>query len=144
MMVIVVGVDGSEHAARAVEWSAKYAKLLDAEVVVVHAIDIPVYAGVGFGSAYIPMPAMTEAQRAELHEHVTEHWCTALTRDGVPFRVVCVDGYAANVIMEVAKKENADLVVTGRRGQGGFAELVLGSTSHQLAHHLARPLVIVP
>ena len=31
-----------------------------------------------------------------------------------------------------------------RRGRGGFAELLLGSTSHQLTHHVDRPLVIVP
>ena len=46
--------------------------------------------------------------------------------------------------MQAAKTEKADLVVTGKRGRGGFAELILGSTSHVLSHHLDRPLVIVP
>ena len=41
-------------------------------------------------------------------------------------------------------RRDADLVVTGKRGRGGFAELLLGSTSHVLSHHLDRPLVIVP
>ena len=46
--------------------------------------------------------------------------------------------------MKTADDESADLVVTGRRGRGGFAELVLGSTSYSLVHHLNRPLTIVP
>jgi nucleotide-binding universal stress UspA family protein len=46
--------------------------------------------------------------------------------------------------MQAARSEGAELVVTGRHGRGGFAELVLGSTSHELSHHLDRPLVIVP
>jgi nucleotide-binding universal stress UspA family protein len=46
--------------------------------------------------------------------------------------------------MEFARKANADLIVTGRRGRGGFTELLLGSTSHALTHHADRPLVIVP
>ena len=62
----------------------------------------------------------------------------------MPFRVVLKDSDPALAIMQAAKSEDADLVVTGRRGRGGFAELVLGSTSHVLTHHLDRPLVIVP
>lgn len=144
MTAIVVGIDGSDHAARALDWCARYAKILDAEVVVVHAIDIPIYAGAGLGTAYIPIPPMTDSQRAELHDHVSQNWCAPLTKNGVSFRVVCVDGNPADVVMQVARNENAELVVTGRRGRGGFAELLLGSTSHQLSHHLDRPLVIVP
>ena len=49
----------------------------------------------------------------------------------------------ANVIIEAAHREHADLVVTGNRGLNGFKEMLLGSTSHHLAHHLARPLVII-
>jgi nucleotide-binding universal stress UspA family protein len=62
----------------------------------------------------------------------------------IPFRTVVLDGTPASAIIALADKEEADLVVTGRRGRGGFAELLLGSTSHQLSLHLNRPLVIVP
>jgi nucleotide-binding universal stress UspA family protein len=67
-----------------------------------------------------------------------------LTLAHVAFRTVLAERYAADLIRSTAETEQADLVVVGRRGLGGFAELLLGSTSHQLAHHLDRPLVIVP
>ena len=145
-MSIVVGVDGSEPSSRAVEWCVSYAKRTDTEVVAVYALDVPIFAEAGFGFAPIPMPLPppTNAERAQLRETVQHDWCAALERAGVTYRVVVVDGAPATSIMEVAAKEDAELVVAGRRGRGGFAELLLGSTTHQLSHHLDRPLVIVP
>lgn len=140
-MKIIVGVDGSEHANRAVEWCAAHADALDAEVVAVHAIDIPVYVPV-VGSE-IP-PPLTPEERSKLREHITTVWCAPLAKETVSFRVVLKDSDPALAIMQAAETEQADLVVVGRRGRGGFAELVLGSTSHALTHHLDRPLVIVP
>ncbi len=141
-MKIIVGVDGSEASARAVEWCAQYAPALGAEVVVVHAVEIPVFTAPGVG--YVPVPTLNEDDRERLREVARAEWCAALTKADVPFEVDLEDGPAATVIIEKAKDVDADLVVTGRRGRGGFAELLLGSTSHQLSHHLERPLVIVP
>lgn len=141
-MKIIVGVDGSEHANRAIEWCAKYAPALDAEVVAVHAIDIPFY--VSPTTASLPPPPLSPETRAEMREHITTVWCAPLAKATVPFRVVLMDSDPALAIMQAAKTEQADLVVTGRRGRGGFAELVLGSTTYALTHHLERPLVIVP
>ena len=139
---IVVGVDGSEASKRAVEWCAAQAGALRCEVVVVHAIDLPIYLGMGL--PYMSPPDLTERQRKELRDLATGEWCKPLADAGVAHRVVLKEGFAAEVILCVARSEDAQLVVTGRRGRGGFAELVLGSTSHALTHHIDRPLVIVP
>jgi nucleotide-binding universal stress UspA family protein len=141
-MKIVVGVDGSPESARAVEWCAVHAASMGAEVVVVHAIEMPVYAASGFGAVPLPVPA--EPDREALRTLVLNKWCAPMAKANVQFRVVVTDGSPVSAIIALADKENADLVFTGRRGRGGFAELLLGSTSHQLAHHLQRPLVIVP
>ena len=141
-MTIVVGVDGSNSSARALSWCAAHVPALATDVVVVHSIEIPAYAASAFGAVPLPVPA--EPDRDELRELVEREWCAPLTKAGVAFRVVLADGPPAAAIIAVAEKEAADLVVTGRRGRGGFAELLLGSTSHQLSHHLERPLVIVP
>lgn len=141
-MKIVVGVDGSEPAGRALKWCASYAKALDAEIVAVHAIDLPVIAS--SMNTYVPILEFSDVDRDKLRAVVTDEWCAPLAKAGVPFRVVLKDGDPAFTIMQVARDEEADLVVTGRRGRGGFAELLLGSTSYALTHHLNRPLLVLP
>jgi nucleotide-binding universal stress UspA family protein len=141
-MKIVVGVDGSPSSARAVEWCAAHAAALEAEVVAVHSIEMPLYAGYPCG--YLSLPPPSEPDRDELHDGIQREWCAPLSKANIPFRVVLSDGPPAPAILALAKKEAADLVVTGRRGLGGFAELLLGSTSHALSHHLQLPLLIIP
>ena len=141
-MKIIVGVDGSPESGRAVEWCAAHAGALDAEVVAVHSVEVPVYAASGFGA--LPVPVPTEPDREAIRAVIENEWCAPMAKANVAFRVVVTEGGPAPAIIAIAEKEGADLVVTGRRGRGGFAELLLGSTSHQLAHHIERPLVIVP
>lgn len=54
------------------------------------------------------------------------------------------EGGAVMAVLRVADDEGADLVVVGSRGAGGFSELHLGSTSHQVAMYSDRPVTIVP
>jgi nucleotide-binding universal stress UspA family protein len=141
-MKIIIGVDGSPSSARAVEWCAAHAAALEAEVVAVHSIEMPLYAGYPFG--YVSLPAPSGPDRDELHDGIQREWCAPLSKANVRFRVVLSDGTPAPALIAIAKEEAADLVVTGRRGRGGFAELLLGSTSHALSHHLEHPLLIIP
>jgi len=141
-MKIIVGVDGSVSAARAVDWCVSYAPPLTAEVIAVFSIEIPAFAASSFGA--VPVPPPYEPDHDQVRKVVETEWCAPLSQAKIPFRVVLTDGPAASAIISLAEHEAADLVVVGRRGRGGFAELLLGSTSHQLSHHLDRPLVIVP
>ncbi|MFM8303619.1 MAG: universal stress protein, partial [Actinomycetota bacterium] len=63
---------------------------------------------------------------------------------GVPYRAELFEGSPVGAIIRIADEAGADLVVVGRRGHGGFVELVLGSVAHALAHHATVPVVIVP
>ena len=139
---IVIGVDGSEPAHRAVEWCATYAARTGVTVVAVHAIEMPVYGS--SMSPYVPIPYPTPEQRLELEDVVARDWCKPLADAGVPFRVVLTEGPAARSISDAAAREDAGLVVVGRRGRNAFTEFLLGSTSRSLSHHVTRPLVIVP
>jgi nucleotide-binding universal stress UspA family protein len=47
------------------------------------------------------------------------------------------------VIAAVADREKADVVIVGRRGRGGVAELLLGSASHELVLHSKRPVLVI-
>jgi nucleotide-binding universal stress UspA family protein len=138
---IVVGLDGSIGAAAALDWCAVFAPLLDAEVIAVHVLDLsPLY----FGPATIAALQPPIAEVKEMRQQQLADWAVPLRAASVPYRTELVDGRPAAALERVAAAEDADLVVVGRRGEGGFAESVLGSVPHALAHHCVRPLVIVP
>ena len=70
-------------------------------------------------------------------------WCKPLKAAGVRYSTVFEDGRPASVIAAVADRDNADVIIVGRRGRGGVAELVLGSVSHELAIHSRRPVLLI-
>jgi nucleotide-binding universal stress UspA family protein len=84
-----------------------------------------------------------EEWRRQIKEEFENKWCKRLRASGLRYRTVMRDGRPASVIAEVADDENADIIVVGRRGRGGVAELVLGSVSHELAVHSKRPLLLI-
>ena len=140
---IVVGVDGSRGAAAAVDWCARMAPALDAEVIAVFSVTPFVYsvpASVAVGD--VPM-VYDDSLRSTIAAEM-EGWCAPLRAAGVPHRTEVLEGRASDVIMRAAEEHDADLVVVGRRGKGGFAELVLGSVASQVSHHCGRPVVVVP
>jgi nucleotide-binding universal stress UspA family protein len=61
--------------------------------------------------------------------------------EGIVVNAVAVEGSASAVL--IAAASDADLLVVGSRGRGGFAELLPGSVSHQCAQHAPCPVVIV-
>jgi nucleotide-binding universal stress UspA family protein len=86
--------------------------------------------------------AATASVEAEI---VTVH-ARGLLEHGAPMPegVVIEDGDPVSVLLRVAADCSADLIVVGRRGAGGDPDLLLGSTSHQLAERSPCPVVIIP
>jgi nucleotide-binding universal stress UspA family protein len=139
---IVVGVDGSEHAAAALDWAVRMAKGMGSEVIAVFAISPPVYFDTGYMAPIAP-PQFDPKWRAEMKKELEEEWCKRLRDAGARYRTVMEDGRPASVIAKVADGVDADVIVVGRRGRGGVAELVLGSVSHELVLHSKRPILLI-
>jgi nucleotide-binding universal stress UspA family protein len=59
-------------------------------------------------------------------------------------RVTVRDNHPASAIMEAAEEYDADLIVLGRRGSGGFPSLPIGTTAHHVAAACGRPVAVVP
>jgi nucleotide-binding universal stress UspA family protein len=137
---VVVGTDGSEGSLVAVRVAAAEARLRNGELVVLCAWhpsavgSIPAY-GVG-------MPVADTL--AELREALGRTLdAEGLGADGdLVVHPVVVQDHAARALIEASA--DADLVVVGTRGHGGFTGLVLGSVSHQVASHATCPVMVVP
>lgn len=139
---IVIGLDGSVGSAHALQWAIDMAKRLDAEIVAAHIERLPTYSPVSMGFV---SPTETSGERAERQKTVVAEWCAPLRKSGVRFRGIVEEGTPVGMaLIEVAVREGADMIVVGSRGLNGVAELLLGSFSHQIAHHSPIPVVIVP
>jgi nucleotide-binding universal stress UspA family protein len=137
--VIVVGVDGSSGAAAALRFAAEEAELRGTTLRAVHAWTLPHVLAAG-GLAPPPTPGLIEELDAQARR-VLDEALEAIDDDGHPVERLVVQGSPALVL--VAAAAGADLLVVGSRGHGGFAGLLLGSTSQQCALHARCPVVIV-
>jgi nucleotide-binding universal stress UspA family protein len=138
MRPIVVGVDGSETSERALHWAAEEARLRGASLRVVHAwFEV-------FVDAYYAAPAIPEREATEQAEQVVLDKAVASFPDGSPpvdVEPLLVHGQPETVLLDAAK--DAEMIVVGSRGRGGFASLLLGSVSQGVVHHATCPVVIV-
>jgi len=141
-MTIVVGVDGSGESTDALRWGIEEARLRGTDVRAVHSWIYP---------AVLP-PAPTVAPNEGvipfdvLRDDAQEQLDTALSAAGaseasVEVTPILVEGPPASVLLEACS--DAELLVVGSRGRGGFTGLLLGSVSHQCAQHATCPVVIV-
>jgi nucleotide-binding universal stress UspA family protein len=140
MSGILVGVDGSGHSQRALEWAAKEAALRHTSLTVL-TVDQAV-AGWGGTLHYQGDEAQTE-KAAEAARAETDKVLAGLG-DSRPESVTveAIHGYPAEEIINVGA--DADLIVLGSRGVGGFARSLLGSVSSQVVQHATSPVVIMP
>ena len=137
MQRIVVGVDGSEGSLRALGWAVDEARLRGAELDVVLAWHLP-YAGVYRQLAgYLDLGLFEKEAQAILDRAAAE----AKVQLASVEPIFVHDGAPARALREAAK--GADLLVVGSRGRGGFAGLLLGSVSQQVAAHAPCPVVVV-
>ncbi|MGO9341576.1 MAG: universal stress protein [Acidimicrobiales bacterium] len=135
--LILVGVDGSEEARQALDWSIVIARCCDAELLVVHAAGLLTHLDQGHITP-------SQSHLVELRQRFEHEWCSSLDESGISHRLVLLDGPPVLALLETAAKEDADLIVVGRRGVGKGPGLLFGSTSHQLAESSHKPVVIVP
>jgi nucleotide-binding universal stress UspA family protein len=135
---IVVGVDGSENAHRAIEFAAGLAAQLGATVLAVHAFEPLALLG------RVPPPVDFESVERDTKAKLEQEWCAPLRAAGAAYEAVLVENNPVGALVDVARERGADLVVVGARGQSPFRQMVLGSTSLKLPHETKVPVTIVP
>jgi nucleotide-binding universal stress UspA family protein len=141
--MIVVGVDGSDGATKALEFAAAEAELRQAQLRIVAAWELPDWrytAPPGFEP--VLDPATLDAFRERGREVADKALATVKELSpSLQAEAVSVQGHPADALL--ARGADAELIVVGRRGLGGFKSLLLGSVSQQVVQHATCPVVVV-
>jgi nucleotide-binding universal stress UspA family protein len=147
---VVVGVDGSDQSIDALTWAAAEAHRRDLDLEAVMSYSVPTFVATAMDAGYAALDDESLRAGAEqvlrdalatLEQRRSESkYGTLLSADRI--RAYVETGDAAGALLEYAK--NAELVVLGARGRGGFIGRLLGSVSSAVPPHAKCPTVIVP
>jgi nucleotide-binding universal stress UspA family protein len=138
---IIVGIDGSVHSRRALEWAVNEAALRHAPLTVLTVNQ----AVAGYWGPFV-YPGDQDLTR-QIRETAQEETDSVLEKADEGSRppsvtVRAVTGLPAEELLSAAA--GADMLVVGSRGAGGFKRLLLGSVSTQVTHHALCPVVVIP
>lgn len=136
---IVVGVDGSDSAKVALGCAIDEAESWGAELTAV--VGVPMGAGAGL-LGWLPSGVDRETLLADVKSGLDVTVERAAEGRSVTVKRHALDGTGAALLSEFSTA--VDLVVVGSRGRGGFAGMLLGSTSQTVLHHAACPVLVVP
>ena len=138
---ITVGIDGSAHSTRALEWAIKEAAVRHAplNVLTVHTVPMSGWTG---NPITLPQDAEDQEKAQQAAEEMTLK-ATSQLGAAKPSSVTvrAISGFPAQELIGASR--TADLMVVGSRGAGGFTRLMIGSVSSQVVHHAHCPVVVV-
>lgn len=141
MSGIIVGVDGSGHSQRALEWAMKEAAIRHTRLTVLTVHE-------AIRGYYTRMVVYSDDQaRVEEAQHAAAAEAKEVLAklDGPhpeSITVRAVQGFPVEELVNAGR--DADMIVLGSRGAGGFTKLLLGSVASQVAQHAQCPVLIVP
>jgi nucleotide-binding universal stress UspA family protein len=140
---ILVGVNGSAAAAAALRGAAE--ALADGgEIVAVHASGAALI-GQAAASAATGLGMFPNVKgRKEEARRALDAWCTELEEAGVNYRTVVADTDPVHALLDVAQKEETDLIVIGHQGDSGFLHRLVQGLSDHLIDQARQPVVVVP
>lgn len=142
---IVVGVDGSATSTKALQWAARFGAHHGARLQPVMSWDYPTVAMLPYpiGLPVPPADAMQADSEVSAAKVIDE--LVADLKDDVDVAPVVVErGEPGHVVCRVADDLDADLLVVGSRGLGGFKGLILGSVSAHCANDAPCPVAVIP
>lgn len=139
---VVVGVDGSAHSLKALEWAFEQASFAQMPLRVLHSWEIPPTWSMVEVPSYEPEVLIRDYGNAELRE--TSEAMAGFREDfpDVQVRQEVMKGSPVKSLVKAS--QDAALLVVGSRGLGGFRGLLLGSVSHAVVHRAVCAVAVVP
>lgn len=135
---ILVGVDGSPAARRALNWAAERAGN-DGEVVAVHVLT----PSMEFWSDLPPL--RFTSWREKLGGTLEREWMAPLEAAGTKHEAMLVeDDSVAGALLRIGDERHADMIVLGKHGHGDLTDRLLGSVAYKVVHRSSLPVMIIP
>ena len=142
MTGIVVGIDGSDNAHRALSWAMKEAAVRHVPLTVFAVHEVAASGWTGNPIILAGDEPLVEKIRQAAGESVAKVAAELGEPQPPSVTVRAMNGYAAEELIRASR--GADLMVVGSRGAGGFARLLMGSVSNQVVHPARCPVAVVP
>ncbi len=137
---ILVPTDFSECAKAALETAFGFARVFDAELIIAHVVEAPIYPAVTFaGAANVPT---VHEEIAQICDDKLATLATGVP-EGIRVQTRRLDGTPFREITQLAKKEHVDLIVISTHGYTGFAHLMMGSTAERVVRTAPCPVLTV-
>ncbi len=135
--LILLPVDGSEHAGRAANYAAKMAKMMAARLLLLHCHrPFPVKMGEPYFQKAIDRIMHQSAELIAPLQHIFDEQgldCSELILEGPPGEKIC----------EIARIETCELIIMGSRGRSDLKGLLLGSVTHRVLQQAPCPVLVV-
>jgi nucleotide-binding universal stress UspA family protein len=137
---ILVPLDFSEPAEKALRYAVAFARQFDAKVSIVHVRPLPYYPGDLAGA---PMVIPSDEPAIEAVQGHLENDALRLIPDGMRHHKTVRVGAAHDEICAAARQFNTDLIIIATHGRTGVARAFLGSTAEQVVRHAPCPVLVV-
>ncbi len=141
---IIVGVDGSDHSRLALAWAMREAVHHHVPLTVMTVRPAPVHPATEIYWGIHPAPE--NSQDLEFTQKTLRQFVDSVANEigeaGPDITVSATTGDVAEELVRASR--DADMLVVGSRGSGGFARLLMGSVSSQVTHHAECPVVVIP
>jgi len=140
MKPVMLATDGSPTAEKATATAIELASLLDTELVIVTAWDMP-YSTLGYGA--IPVNAEMAQFGKETAEKVAAQAAALADEAGVESRTVILRGFPVDEICLAAEKYEPRFLIVGSHGWGTMKRMLFGSVSTGVLHHATCPVLVI-
>lgn len=134
---VIVGVDGSADSVQALQWAVEYARVYQASVQALTTFEVPKIYGPNAMVGWEDPAHLEEDSRNMLADTVRE-----AVGEGAQVQQRVMRGHPAQVLTNAS--QDAQLLVVGSRGRGGFTGMLLGSVSQHVVTHAGCAVVVMP
>lgn len=149
---ILVPLDGSDHSLKALGVAIQIAKKFEGKITLVHVYSVVVATGMmsepGMASAGVPILRATDVSRLieaarAAGNRILEDGKERVKAEKVEVDALLKEGHTVEEIISVSKEGDFDLIVIGARGVSHIREMLLGSVSDAVMHHVSCPVLVV-